>query len=80
VNREDTLDSTGKDIAAETAFATAVAGFAQILKGGKYTGDFTYDDVIELARDNRGDDPYGHRTEFVQLVRKARSAAAMQRR
>jgi len=64
----------------DTGFATAVAGFAQVLKGGKYVGDYSYDDVIELALKSRGDDAYGYRTEFVQLARKAKTAAAMQRR
>ncbi len=62
----------------ETGFATAVAGFAQLLKGGKYTVDFDYDDVIELAQETKGQDRFGYRTEFIQLVRKARTAAAMQ--
>ena len=64
----------------EVGFAAAVAGFAQLLKGGKYTGAYNYDDVIALAQSNRGQDPYGYRTEFVQLVRKAKTAAAMQTR
>lgn len=58
----------------EVNFATAVAGFAQLLKGSNYAGDFTYDKVIELAQANKGKDEYGYRTEFVQLVRKAKLA------
>lgn len=58
----------------EINFATAVAGFAQLLKGSNYAGDFTYDKVIELAQANKGKDEYGYRTEFVQLVRKAKLA------
>ena len=61
----------------EANFATAVAGFAQLLKGSKYSGDFTYDKVIELAQANKGRDDYGYRTEFVQLVRKAKMAKAL---
>lgn len=75
VTRADEASLTG-----DTGFATAVAGFAQVLKGGKYVGEYDYDDVIELALKNRGDDAYGYRTEFVQLARKAKTAAAMQRR
>lgn len=75
VTRKDDAELTG-----DTGFATAVAGFAQVLKGGKYVGDYSYDDVVELALRTRGDDPYGYRNEFVQLARKARTAAAMQRR
>lgn len=58
----------------EVNFATAVAGFAQLLRGSNYAGDFTYDKVIELAQANKGKDEYGYRTEFVQLVRKAKIA------
>jgi Ca-activated chloride channel family protein len=58
----------------EIDFATAVAGFAQLLRGGKYIQDFTYDDVIALAQANKGADEYGYRTEFIQLVRMAKIA------
>jgi Ca-activated chloride channel family protein len=61
-------------------FATAVAAFGQILKGGQYTGDFGYDDVIGMANNAKGEDPFGYRAEFVQLVRLAKSADAMQPR
>lgn len=56
----------------EAQFAIAVAGFAQLLKGGKYTGNYSYDEVIDLAQANKGDDRYGYRSEFIQLVRKAK--------
>ena len=62
----------------EARFAAAVAGFGQLLRGGRYTGGYGYDDVIALARDARGDDPFGYRAEFLGLVRLARSAAAME--
>ncbi|WP_049630438.1 VWA domain-containing protein [Cellvibrio sp. pealriver] len=58
----------------EVNFSIAVAGFAQLLKGSHYAGDFTYDKVIELAQANKGKDEYGYRTEFVQLARKAKIA------
>lgn len=58
----------------EAGFATAVAGFAQLLRGSKFVGDYSYDDVIELAQKTKGKDDYGYRTEFVQLVRKAKMA------
>lgn len=57
----------------DTRFATAVAAFGQILKGGQYTGDYTYDDVIALAQAGKGPDPYGYRAEFIQMVRMAKS-------
>lgn len=63
----------------ETGFATAVATFGQLLKGGKYTGQFTYDDVIKLAKYSKGDDPYGYRAEFIKLVELAKTADAMRK-
>ncbi|MFN3357325.1 MAG: vWA domain-containing protein [Pseudomonas sp.] len=50
-------------------FAAAVAAFAQQLKGdGRYTGNMSLSDTAALARSARGDDPFGLRNEFVQLV------------
>lgn len=58
----------------EAGFATAVAGFSQLLRGSKFTGDYSFDDVLELAQKTKGRDEFGHRTEFIQLVRKAKIA------
>jgi len=57
-------------------FAAAVAGFAQLLRGGTYMGDFDYADVIALARDAKGEDAFGYRAEFVQLAQLAASAGS----
>jgi Ca-activated chloride channel family protein len=58
----------------EARFATAVAAFGELLRGGRHTGRFTYDDVLRLASASRGEDPFGYRSEFLQLVRAARTA------
>jgi Ca-activated chloride channel family protein len=55
-------------------FSTAVAGFGQLLRGGQYTGALSFEDVIQRAQGAIGEDTYGYRTEFVQLVRKAQEA------
>ena len=49
-------------------FAAAVAAFGQKLRGGIYLEDFSYDDIENLARQSRGNDPHGYRSEFMQLV------------
>lgn len=59
---------------ADVRFAVAVAGFGQLLKGGEWTGSFGYDDAARLAAGAKGDDPFGLRAEFVNLVRLAKSA------
>ena len=58
----------------EVNFATAVAGFAQLMKDGKYTGQWSLDDAFNLALANKGEDYYGYRGEFTQLIRQAKVA------
>ena len=54
-------------------FSIAVAGFGQLLKNDKYAGNLTYDDVIEMAQKSKGEDTFGYRAEFINLVRLAKS-------
>jgi Ca-activated chloride channel homolog len=54
-------------------FAASVAAFGQLLRGGKYVGNFGYKDVEQLARGGLGDDSEGYRREFVSLVKLADS-------
>lgn len=57
----------------EANFAAAIAGFGQLLRNPAYLGDWGYDEAIALANANRGEDPFGYRTEAVQLMRLAQS-------
>ena len=61
----------------DARFAAAVAGFAELLRGGKHTGSLSYDDVLRIANASRGPDEFGYRSEFVGLVRAAKSAQTM---
>lgn len=63
----------------DARFATGVAGFAELLKGGKYTGALTWDNVLRIAEGARGVDAFGYRAEFVNMVRAAKSAPALAR-
>ncbi len=65
------------DAPAPTRFAIAAAAFAQLLRAEPHLGDYGYDDVLALAQSARGEDPFGYRAEFVQLVRAAEGAAAL---
>jgi len=67
-----------EDAPNEARFATAVAAFGEILRGGRHIGTFTYDDVLRIASAARGDDPFGYRSEFLQLVRATKTASTMQ--
>jgi Ca-activated chloride channel family protein len=66
-----------EDAPLDARFATGVAAFGEILRGGRHTGQFGYDDVLRVASASRGDDPYGYRSEFLQLVRAAKTASAL---
>lgn len=59
-------------------FSAAVAGFGQLLRGGKYTESFGYTEVLRLARGARGMDRRGDAAEFIQLVQLADSLSAQQ--
>jgi len=61
----------------DARFAVAVAGFGEWLRGGKYAGTLKPDDIIALAAGAKGDDPYGYRAEFVNLVRAAKTAKGL---
>ncbi len=59
-------------------FAAAVAGGAQLLKHDPSIKSFDYGRAIEIAQGARGDDEFGYRNEFVQLLRSAQTAASLQ--
>jgi Ca-activated chloride channel family protein len=61
----------------EAVFAAAVAAFGQILRQDPHVKDFSYDDVLALAEPVRGKDRFGYRSEFLNLVRLAKTARAM---
>ncbi len=54
-------------------FSAAVAAFSQQLRGGEYTGTFSYSDIAQLANSARGQDSFGYRGEFIKLVNLANS-------
>jgi Ca-activated chloride channel family protein len=67
-----------EDAPEDCRFAVSVAAFGEILRGGRYTGTFGYDGVLKIASASRGDDLFGYRAEFIQLVRAAKTASGMQ--
>ncbi|HVF18324.1 MAG TPA: VWA domain-containing protein [Steroidobacteraceae bacterium] len=59
-------------------FAASVAAFGQMLRGGKYTSDFDFEDVEALAKSALSKDEEGYRREFVSLVKLAQSLSPSQ--
>ena len=60
----------------DTRFAIAVAAYAQQLGGGQYNGKMSWNDIIRLARQADKPDPYGLRSEFIELAKIAQSLSA----
>jgi len=72
----DALNNSIDNSSDDLRFAASVAGFGQILRGGTFTGDWSYGDALALARNARGDDPHGYRSEFVHLIELAQSLSS----
>jgi Ca-activated chloride channel family protein len=68
-----------EDAPQDARFATSVAAFAELLRGGKYGGSVSYEDVLRMATSARGEDGFGYRSEFIQMVRAAKTASSMAR-
>ena len=63
-----------------TRWALAVAAFGQKLRNDPWMGaGYSWNDILEQAQGARGEDPYGERADFVQMIRAAREMEAQAR-
>jgi Ca-activated chloride channel homolog len=72
--RKSALLASGS-VSPDFRFAASVAAFGQLLRGGKYLGDFGYADIEALARGALDQDSEGYRREFISLVKLAQALA-----
>ena len=63
----------GGEATPDMQFASAIAGFGQLLRNSPYLGDWSYTQAIDLANGAKGDDAFGYRAQAVQLMRLADS-------
>ena len=54
-------------------FSAAIAEFGLILRNSEYKAEATMEEVIAMAKEARGEDEEGYRSEFIKLVRLADS-------
>jgi Ca-activated chloride channel family protein len=52
-------------------FSATVAEFGEVLRQSKYISGLDYPTMIEHALNSKGSDPFGYRSEFIQLLRLA---------
>ncbi|MFC2139233.1 von Willebrand factor type A domain-containing protein [Bacteroidota bacterium] len=51
-------------------FSAAVAEFAMILRESEFMGNSSLSSVLKLAESSQGDDEFGYRAEFINLVKR----------
>jgi len=61
------------ELSNDMRFAASVAAFGQKLRGISFLQNYSYDSILKLAASGRGSDDYGYRSEFMSLVRLAKS-------
>jgi Ca-activated chloride channel family protein len=71
------IESEFGRLPSDVRFAAAVAGAGQLLRHDPYVKDLDYGRIIAMAQGSRGEDSFGYRSEFVQLMRMAQSASSM---
>lgn len=49
-------------------WSMAVAGFGMLLRDSEYKGDLAFEDVLSMAKKSKGQDGFGYRAEFIELV------------
>lgn len=54
-------------------FSSAVAHFAEILRKSEYAENYNINDVLELVKNNKGEDNWGYRRELESLIELAKS-------
>jgi Ca-activated chloride channel family protein len=72
-DKADSLDAAPQWV----RFATAVAGFGEMLRGGEDLGTgFGWKEIRNLAAGAKGEDEFGYRAEFIELTRLAETVEA----
>lgn len=61
---------------ASMRFASAVAAYADALRGGTHLEQWKWEDIAKAARQATGSDPWHERAEFIELVDSARRMTA----
>ncbi len=71
VRRIKESDIGGKITDSNLKFASAVAAFGMLLRDSEFKGTASYEMVIALSNEARGEDRYGYRQDFVRLAETA---------
>jgi Ca-activated chloride channel family protein len=62
------VEKRAGELSPNVGFAAAVAEFGMLLRRSANKGEASWASAQALARQYRGDDPGGHRAEFIRLL------------
>lgn len=63
-----TANQINDELSENLSFASSIATFGMILRDSKFKGDSTFDLVYSLAKQGKGDDANGYRSEFLRIA------------
>lgn len=61
---ERSLEKTSENF----RFAAAVAAYGMLLQKSQYVGEYSYDKILQLAKEAKGKDREGYRAEFIKVL------------
>ena len=64
-------DSDADSSQTDFDFTQTVAGFGMLLRDSEYKESLTFTQLIELAKNSKGEDREGYRAEFIKMMEKA---------
>ena len=64
VDKEFSFQETSENF----RFSAAVAGLGMLLRESQFKGDLTYQKIVSMAKNSKGKDVFGYRSEFIELV------------
>lgn len=67
------IDDLGDAVTGDLRFAAAVAEFGMLLRNSAHKGSASYDQVVQMAQQSLGEDRFGYRAEFIELVKRAKN-------
>jgi Ca-activated chloride channel homolog len=68
VKRITENDIRTKEMSENFKFAASIAEFGMLLRDSEHKGTATYASALTLAKQAKGEDEFGYRTEFIKLV------------
>jgi Ca-activated chloride channel family protein len=62
---------SGSNLTENFYWSASVASFGMILRDSEFKQASTIEEVLALAQKGKGEDPFGYRGEFIELVKKS---------